>query len=84
MFVHLHATTKYIPKNDHYAPHKTANNKQYLQDNKGGGIEILLPEFPQSKMVHIKPDIIKLPVELGLHIYDFFIWVKTMPKRGIK
>ncbi len=33
---------------------------------KVGDTEILLPEFSQSEMVHIKPDIIILLAQLGL------------------
>ena len=62
-----------------------ANKKWYLQVNKGVcDIEILLPEFSQSNMVHIKPDIVMLLAQLGLPGYDLIIGVKTMSKIGIK
>ena len=50
---------------------------------KVGNLEILLPQFSQTKMCHIMPGIITFLAPLGLPMYDLIIGVKTMSKIGI-
>ncbi len=45
---------------------------------KVGDVEILLPEFSQSKTVHLKPDIAMLQAQLELPMYDLIIVGRTM------
>ncbi len=51
---------------------------------KVGDIEILLPEFSQSKIVCVKQDIITLLAQLVLPVYNLIIGVEAMSKMGIR
>lgn len=49
-----------------------------------GDIEILHPEISQPKMIYIKADIVTLPTQLQLPMYDLIIEVSTFSKMSVK
>ena len=73
-----------MPYKDCYAPQKLQTTNGTFKTTKVGDIEILVPEFSQSKMEHIKPNIITSPAQLGLPMYDLIIGVTTMSRIDIK
>ena len=67
-----------------YSPSKVAYVKQHLcLDKVGDNLEFIFPEFSESRMVTISPDIFELPKTSLQPAFDLIIGIETMTKLGV-
>ena len=46
-------------------------------------MELIFPEYSDSKLVTVKPDIVDIPAEMSKPVYDMILGVETMAKMGV-
>ena len=82
LFVHPRNKER-IPQKERFAPQKWKTSNGTFKTTKVGNLEIKFPEFSESKLFKIKPDIVDIPPEMNKPIYDLIIGVETMAKMGV-
>ena len=50
---------------------------------KVGDLDIIFPEFSESKIMHLKPDIVDTPETGGKPAYDLILGTETLAKLGV-
>ena len=59
------------------------SNGTFVTDKMGDNLDCMFPEFSESKMLSISPDIFELPKMSPQPAYDLIIGVETMTKLGM-
>ena len=75
---------KSIPCKKRIAPQRwRMSNGTFVTDKVGDNLEFIFPEFSESRMVTISPDIFELPKMSPKPAYYLIIGIETMPKLGV-
>ena len=70
-----------IPNKKHIAPQRwCTSNSTFVTDKVGDNLELIFPEFSESRTVTISPDIFELPKMSPQPVYDLIIDIDTMTK----
>ena len=59
------------------------SNGTFVTDKVGNNLEFIFPEFSESRMVTISPDIFELPKTSPQPAFDIIIGIETMSKLGM-
>ena len=59
------------------------SNGTFVTDKVGNNLEFIFPEFSESRMVTISPDIFELPKTSLQPAFDLIIGIETMSKLGV-
>ena len=82
LFVHLH-NKEYIPSKERLHPQRWTTSNGTFKTTKVGYLDLKFPEFSESKLFKVRPDIVDVPKEMNKPVYDLIIGVKTMTKMGV-
>ena len=75
---------KSVPCKKHIAPQRwRTSNGTFVTDKVGHNLEFIFPEFSESRMVTISPDIFELPKTSPQPAFDLIIGIETMTKLGV-
>ena len=77
------SNTERIPQKERFAPQKWKTSNGTFRTTKVGNLELKFPEFSESKLFKLKPDIVDIPPEMNKPVYDLIIGVETMAKMNI-
>ena len=72
-----------VPYKERFAPQRWRTSSGIFETTKVGRLELEFPEYSKSKRIHLKPDIIDIPVGNGPPAYDLILGVETMSELGI-
>ena len=82
LFVHPR-NKEYIPSKERLHPQRWTTSNGTFKTTKVGNLDLKFPEFSESKLFKIRPDIVNVPKEMNKPVYDLIIGVKTMTKMGV-
>ena len=73
-----------VPHKKRIAPQRWCTSSgTFVTDKVGNNLEFIFPEFSESRMVTISPDIFELPKTSPQPAFDLIISVETMSKLGV-
>ena len=79
LFVHP-SNKERIPQKERFAPQKWKTPNGTFKTITVGNLELKFPDFSESKLFKIKPDIVNIPFEMNKSVYNLIIGVETMAK----
>ena len=82
LFIHRDSN-KNIPWKERIAPQKWRTSNGTFKTTKVGVLELTFPEFSDSKLFSVRPDIVNVPAEQNKPVYDMILGTKTMSKMGV-
>ena len=82
LFVHPR-NKEYIPSKERLHPQKWTTSNGTFKTTKVGNLDLKFPEFSESKLFKIRPDIVNVPREMNKPVYDLIIGVETLTKMGV-
>ena len=82
IFVHRDSN-KDIPCKERIAPQKWRTSNGTFKTTKVGLLELTFPEFSDSKLFSVKPDIVNVPAGQNKPVYDMILGTETMSKMGV-
>ena len=71
-----------IPFKERFRPQKWRTSNGTFETSKVGKVELIFPEFSDSKMATFKPDVVQVPKESPPPVYDLIIGVQSLIKIG--
>ena len=73
-----------VPHKNRIAPQRwRTSSGTFITDKVGDNLEFIFPEFSESRMVTISPDIFELPKTSPQPAFDLIIGIETMTKLGM-
>ena len=77
LFVHRD-NNKHIPWKERIAPQKWRTSNGTFKTTKVGVLELTFPEFSESKLFSIRPDIVDISASESKPVYNMILGTKTM------
>ena len=72
----------YIPYKERTAPQKWRTSNGTFTTNKVGKMEVIFPEFSESKVAEFEADVITVPKSAPPPVYDLIVGVKSLANIG--
>ena len=82
LFVHQDSN-KRIPWKERIAPQKWRTSNGTFKMTKVGVLELTFPEFSESKLFSIRPDIVYISASKSKPVYNMILGTKTMSRMGV-
>ena len=82
MFQHKNAKSRFpINRRDYPTRWRTSNG--IFETNKVANIDLVFPEYSNSKLVKVRPDVVEVPESETLPPYDLILGTETLAKLGV-
>ena len=72
-----------VPFKERFRPQKWRTSNGTFRTTKVGNLDMIFPEFSESKVMHLTPDIVDIPEKEAKPAYDLILGTETLAKLGV-
>ena len=72
-----------VPFKERFRPQKWGTLNGTFRTTKVGNLDMIFPEFSESKIMHLKPDIVDIPEKDTKPAYDLILGTEILAKLGV-